>query len=250
MINYDIHWNPVRLMQRIGRVDRRLDSAVEARLLADHPELKGTRGVVRFWNFLPPNELDDLLALYARVAHKTLRISKVFGIEGQQLLTPADDYAALRDFNQAYEGTPSNVERMRLEYQALLKAHPSLEADLAGFPRRVFSGRAHPTAGVRAVFFCYNRPAKNSGTGEWSLEAGDTQWYLYDLATEKIIEDVEQIDAVIRSAPETPRQCVLEEAALREMRLKMEKHITNTYLKPVQAPVGAKPVLTAWMELS
>ena len=22
MINYDIHWNPVRLMQRIGRVDR------------------------------------------------------------------------------------------------------------------------------------------------------------------------------------------------------------------------------------
>ena len=25
MINYDIHWNPVRLMQRIGRVDRRLN---------------------------------------------------------------------------------------------------------------------------------------------------------------------------------------------------------------------------------
>ena len=26
MINYDIHWNPVRLMQRIGRVDRRMNS--------------------------------------------------------------------------------------------------------------------------------------------------------------------------------------------------------------------------------
>ena len=25
MINYDIHWNPVRLMQRIGRVDRRMN---------------------------------------------------------------------------------------------------------------------------------------------------------------------------------------------------------------------------------
>ena len=29
MINYDLHWNPVRLMQRIGRVDRRLDPRAE-----------------------------------------------------------------------------------------------------------------------------------------------------------------------------------------------------------------------------
>ena len=28
LINYDIHWNPVRLMQRIGRVDRRMDPKV------------------------------------------------------------------------------------------------------------------------------------------------------------------------------------------------------------------------------
>ena len=38
MINYDIHWNPVRLMQRIGRVDRRMNPAVEVRLVADHPD--------------------------------------------------------------------------------------------------------------------------------------------------------------------------------------------------------------------
>ena len=39
MINYDIHWNPVRLMQRIGRVDRRMNPEVEERLIADHPEV-------------------------------------------------------------------------------------------------------------------------------------------------------------------------------------------------------------------
>ena len=39
MINYDIHWNPVRLMQRIGRVDRRMNPEVEERLVADHPEV-------------------------------------------------------------------------------------------------------------------------------------------------------------------------------------------------------------------
>lgn len=57
MINYDLHWNPVRLMQRIGRVDRRLDKEVEERMLSDHPNLKGVRGLVRYWNFLPPSEL-------------------------------------------------------------------------------------------------------------------------------------------------------------------------------------------------
>ena len=29
LINYDIHWNPVRLMQRIGRIDRRMSPDVE-----------------------------------------------------------------------------------------------------------------------------------------------------------------------------------------------------------------------------
>ena len=39
------------------------------------------------------------------MTHKTLRISKTFGIEGKKLLTPDDDYEALRDFTEAYEGT-------------------------------------------------------------------------------------------------------------------------------------------------
>src|SRR5271157_988237 len=82
LINYDLHWNPVRLMQRIGRVDRRMDPGVEALIVADHPDRAAIRGKVVFWNFLPPDEIDQLLRLYGRVAHKVLRISKTFGIEG------------------------------------------------------------------------------------------------------------------------------------------------------------------------
>src|SRR3712207_8959460 len=41
--NYDLHWNPVRLMQRIGRVDRRRNPEIEARLAADHAETIETR---------------------------------------------------------------------------------------------------------------------------------------------------------------------------------------------------------------
>ena len=81
LINYDLHWNPVRLMQRIGRVDRRMNPEVEATLVADHPDQTELRGKVAYWNFLPPAELNELLTLYNRVSHKTLRISKTFGIE-------------------------------------------------------------------------------------------------------------------------------------------------------------------------
>ena len=39
VINYDIHWNPVRLMQCVGRVDRRMNRETEAAILAEdgHP---------------------------------------------------------------------------------------------------------------------------------------------------------------------------------------------------------------------
>src|SRR4029079_17199273 len=59
LINYDLHWNPVRLMQRIGRVDRRLNADIEARIVADHPDQKTLRGTVAYWNFLPPDELNQ-----------------------------------------------------------------------------------------------------------------------------------------------------------------------------------------------
>lgn len=86
LINYDLHWNPVRLMQRIGRVDRRLNQEIEDKIIADHPDQKDIRGKVVYWNFLPPDELDNLLHLYSKVSGKTLKISKVFGIEGKKLL--------------------------------------------------------------------------------------------------------------------------------------------------------------------
>ena len=80
LINYDLHWNPVRLMQRIGRVDRRMNADYEAQLVADHPDQTPLRGKVAYWNFLPPDELDELLRLYSRITGKALRISKTFGI--------------------------------------------------------------------------------------------------------------------------------------------------------------------------
>lgn len=108
LVNYDIHWNPVKLMQRIGRVDRRLNPAVEARIVSDHPDLAGDRGQVVVHNFLPPDELELLLKLYEKVSFKSLLISATLGIE-KSFLTPDDDFAALKEFNAQYEGEISST---------------------------------------------------------------------------------------------------------------------------------------------
>lgn len=46
IFNWDIHWNPVRLIQRIGRVDRRLDPAITA---GEHS--------FTIYNVFPPQEI-------------------------------------------------------------------------------------------------------------------------------------------------------------------------------------------------
>lgn len=256
VVNYDLHWNPVRLMQRIGRVDRRLNPEVEERLLADHPELADTRGTIIYWNFLPPDELEVLLHLYSRVSHKTLRISKTLGIEGEKLLTPEDDYHALREFNEAYEGSPSETEALKLEHERLFQEHPDLRDTLDALPGRVFSGKEHPKPGTRAVFFCYRVPRPDSsepddaGQPKWTQAAGQTFWLLHDIASGVTIDSPPKIAEAIRSDPDTPRVCAIEPKTLREIRLAVEGHIKNTVLKQLQAPVGVKPILKAWMELN
>ena len=250
MINYDIHWNPVRLMQRIGRVDRRMNPEIEKRLVADHAEVAGSRGTVSFWNFLPPDELNAILTLYTKVTQKTLLISKTLGIEGKKLLTPQDNFAALKEFNHTYEGTKTAVEDMHLEYQALLQADPKLEARLKRLPGATVSGRKRAAHGARGVFFCYALPALDKEADEFTEEAGTTRWYLYDLDRGAILEDPGEIAGSIRSTPETPRQCITEEKTLVEIRTTIEKHIKNSYLKRVDAPVGVKPSLKCWMELN
>lgn len=250
MINYDIHWNPVRLMQRIGRVDRRMNPEVEEALKKDHPNLAKHRGKVQYWNFLPPGELNEILTLYRKVTQKTLLISETLGIEGGRLLTPEDRYKAIKEFNESYEGTTTAVEQMHLEYQALVKAHPNLEKELQGLPRCVFSGKKKSEAPITGVFFCYSLPALDHEKQAFTEEAGTTRWYLYSPETKKLDQEPADIAPGIRSEPKTPRKCVMSEKDLKDARAFVEKHITNTYLRQIQAPIGVKPVLKCWMEIN
>ena len=266
LINYDLHWNPVRLMQRIGRVDRRMNPTIEAQILADHPAQKKLRGQIEFWNFLPPDELDQLLRLFQRVTNKTVVISRTLGIEGRKLLTPDDQFDPIKELNEQFDGTLSDVEQLRLEYNALLAEQPELAAQLAHMPLKLFSGKAWPghngsghngTATSGAIFFCYRipRPDTNllendSGQPRWSDSAGFTVWLCYDLEGKRLLADPGAIADLIRSQPQTPRHCRLERTKLSEVRKTVERYLLTDYLRPLQAPVGVTPVLKCWMELN
>lgn len=256
LINYDLHWNPVRLMQRIGRVDRRMNAQIEKQIIADHPDQKKLRGTTAYWNFLPPGELDQLLQLYNRVSHKTLRISKTLGIEGKKLLREDDDFEDLKNFTEKYEGQKTPDEMMHLEYQEILRAVPGIEDRLSRLPNGIFSGKENLTKGTQAVFFCFARPAHDKELSEqydeerWTSDAGDVRWYLYDLKSRNILEGGPEIIPFIRCLPETPIKTVIDQVSLSEAREEVVKHIKRTYLRKVQAPVDVKPTLRAWMELN
>ena len=246
LINYELHWNPVRLMQRIGRVDRRRNHLIEESLLSDHPEVIDNRQNVYYWNFLPPTELEQLLSLYSTVSQKTLRISKTFGVEGKQLLTPDDDYDALKDFNSAYEGTESREEEIALEFQNLMAAYPQYEEEVRKLPRKMFSGKLY--ADIKGIFFCYELPIKKADD-KWSCGDGRYVWYLLNLDDESVITDVYKIWKTVKTEPEVPRVVTVSSDEFSEYKRKIESHINRTYMRSIQAPVGIKPRLVTWMQL-
>jgi superfamily II DNA or RNA helicase len=255
LINYDIHWNPVRLMQRIGRVDRRMNPEVEAKIIADHPDRP--RGIVHYWNFLPPDELDTLLRLYSRVSGKTRTISKTLGVDTGKLYTSEDDYDQVKDINKLFDGEQSDVEKLRLEYQSLVRDHPDLAARLDSLPLKVFSGRAHPVSpGTKAVFLCFRIPGPDkslldtpSGSPRWSESAGYTVWLLLRPDATVASTSPESIADAIRSLTDTPDHRIWKHADLSKLRQTAEKQLIQDHLKPLQAPIGVSPILKCWMEL-
>jgi len=255
LINYDLHWNPVRLMQRIGRVDRRLNPDIEKAILADHPEVAPLRRTVAFWNFLPPDQLDFFLNLYRRVAGKTLRISKTFGIEGRQLLKGDDAYDDLKDL-VSLDGDKSYEEQLQIEFEQVKLDNPDLESRIAGLPNRIFSGKAAPDGKPKGVFFCLAlpglKPDAEGATGPegWDEASGKPAWLYYDFTTDSIVEGLRDIAEVIRSTPETPRHIATPRDRLRAARDSVLRHVANGYLKQMQAPAGVEPAIKAWMEIN
>lgn len=73
LINYDIHWNPVRIIQRFGRIDR-IGSRNER---------------IQLVNFWPDITLDEYINLKARVETR-MKIVDMAGPGGENVLSPEE----------------------------------------------------------------------------------------------------------------------------------------------------------------
>mgnify|MGYP000193024485 CR=1 FL=1 len=96
LINWDVHWNPVKMIQRAGRIDRRLNPAIETKqewpALHKLAKQEGCAVPEYFWhthqdtapvtvNMILPDELEQELNLRERIASKTLAIDFTLGLE-------------------------------------------------------------------------------------------------------------------------------------------------------------------------
>jgi SNF2 family DNA or RNA helicase len=73
LVNYDIHWNPVRVIQRFGRIDR----------------IGSINPAVQLINFWPTRDLDNYIKLKARVEAR-MALVDVAATNEDNLLSPTD----------------------------------------------------------------------------------------------------------------------------------------------------------------
>lgn len=93
-INYDIHWNPVRLIQRFGRIDR----------------IGSPNTLIQCVNFWPAKSFEDYLHLEKRVTDRMAAMNLV-GSETQEL---NDAYAKMVEDNPLHD---KNADRLLSELQ-------------------------------------------------------------------------------------------------------------------------------------
>ncbi|MHA1336549.1 MAG: helicase-related protein [Promethearchaeota archaeon] len=93
IINFDIHWNPLKLIQRIGRLDR-LDT--------EHDE-------IYVFNFLPEKELENDLHIIEKVASRIKEINDVLGMDSQ--LLKEDEQPNLSYMTSIYQENIDEVEK-------------------------------------------------------------------------------------------------------------------------------------------
>jgi len=252
IINYDIHWNPVRLMQRIGRVDRRLNPEVEAEILYDNPKAKAVRGSIAVRNFLPNAELNEILSLYTRVQSRVLLISKTLGIPGGKLLDEndmLDDTKVFQAFLKEYRGEMSPVEVLRLKLLEYLEADPTLASRLEDIPLGAHVAKVGQPAGL---FTCTVEPTRvqddSTGDVEWTRDPGRPRWALH-APDQEVTTDLLAIDAAIACDPDTPRLPGGDPTTIAKTLAAAGEARRNTLLKE-NMPLDAPSTLTkVWIEV-
>ena len=152
LINYDIHWNPVRLVQRFGRIDR----------------IGSRNKCIQLINFWPDMQLDDYINLKARVETR-MKALVMTSTGDDNLLSPEEqgdleyrrqqlqrlqtEVVDLEEMGTGVSITDLGLNEFRMELLEYAKKHPELETCPGGISA---VAQAAPDAPSGVIFVLKN----------------------------------------------------------------------------------------------
>lgn len=130
IINYDIPWNPTRVIQRVGRINR------IGKKVFDH---------LYIYNFFPTEKGGDVIRLRETAQQKMFMIHNALG-EDARIFEPDEEISPSELFKKLQknpeEGEEENfVTTVRRTYEQLKKEHPTVVARLEEVAPRVKSAK-------------------------------------------------------------------------------------------------------------
>ena len=189
LVNYDLHWNPTRMVQRAGRIDR---------IGSDYDTLW-------IYNMFPDVGLERLLGLVESLNRKIADINRTGFLDASVLgeTVNPQNFNTLKRIREE-DGTVIDEQEQFTELASnefLLHQLQSLLASgaqkmLDELPDGIHSGLER--SGYRGVFFYFTAA---SAKGEGRLHF----WRYYDLVEKRIIDNRFVIANLIACSPDTPR---------------------------------------------
>lgn len=176
LINYDIHWNPVRIIQRFGRIDR----------------IGSPNRSIQLVNFWPNMALDEYIGLEQRVSGRMVLLDvSATGEENlieqqsgdpmndleyrrKQLLKLQDSVIDMEDLSSGVSITDLTLTDFRIDLAQFLRDHPAV---LEGMPLGAHAVTTSIDADIEpGIIFCLRAegPAENeapagTGSGDYPL---------------------------------------------------------------------------------
>ncbi len=126
IINYDIPWNPTRVIQRVGRINRIGQKVFDELFI---------------YNFFPSVQGADVVKSREIAGQKMFLIHNVLG-EDAKIFEPDEEPGPSQLFkrlntNPEEEGEPTLATEIRNRYHAIATAHPEIIERIKGLPPRV-----------------------------------------------------------------------------------------------------------------
>lgn len=158
LINYDIHWNPVRIIQRFGRIDR----------------IGSKNKVIQLVNFWPNMELDEYINLENRVKNRMVMLdlsatgeddllsseSKDLEYRKKQLKQLQDEVLDIEEMQGGISITDLTLDDFIMSLDRFMKANPNvLEKYLTGI-YAVTDITICPHVIVKIMFLIAQKPMK------------------------------------------------------------------------------------------